>query len=204
MVMKSIIGLLDSMPTSITVFSQNTSDNCACASDSAHRRRYDAVFEMHPSTYSIVWIIWCTNSSPKSNSSPCSPSPWLSPADSNRGSPGCLISAARALATIARYSLSRVYGIHVSCAFSRVCRSSTAPPWLSHPNRTHNTPHQDKQYCRNLQHHHTTPRRRRTGGYKGGRRGGQEGRANRLRCRDRRHGRAGRSRAAPIWTRARA
>lgn len=33
-----------------------TSASCACASDSAHRRRYDAVWDTLPSTYSIVWI----------------------------------------------------------------------------------------------------------------------------------------------------
>lgn len=43
-----------------TVFSRNTYDSCECASDKAHKRKYDAVFEMHPNTYSIVSIIWCT------------------------------------------------------------------------------------------------------------------------------------------------
>jgi len=38
----SITAELLSNPISTTVFSQNTSDSCACASDSAQRRRYDA------------------------------------------------------------------------------------------------------------------------------------------------------------------
>ena len=33
---------------------------CAWARERAQRRRYEAVLEMQPSTYSIVWIIWCT------------------------------------------------------------------------------------------------------------------------------------------------
>mmetsp|Transcript_27569 Transcript_27569/g.53799 ORF Transcript_27569/g.53799 Transcript_27569/m.53799 type:complete len:216 (-) Transcript_27569:2438-3085(-) len=73
---KSIVPSADSTPISTTVFSQNTSESCACASDNAQRRRYEAVLEMHPSTYSIVWIIWCTISSSKLNS-PCPwPPPW--------------------------------------------------------------------------------------------------------------------------------
>ena len=37
---------------------QSTSDSCACASDSAHSRRYDAVCDTDPSTYSMVWMAW--------------------------------------------------------------------------------------------------------------------------------------------------
>ena len=44
--------------------SQKTAESCACASDSAQRRRYDAVLLTAPSTNSIVWIIWCTSTSP--------------------------------------------------------------------------------------------------------------------------------------------
>ena len=43
---------------STMIFSQNTSVSCACASESAQSRRYDAVFEMAPSTNSIVSITW--------------------------------------------------------------------------------------------------------------------------------------------------
>jgi hypothetical protein len=39
-----------------TVFSKNTAANCECARDRAHRRRYEAVFEIVPSTNSIVSI----------------------------------------------------------------------------------------------------------------------------------------------------
>jgi len=48
------------------VISQRTSESCACASESAQRRRYDAVFEMHPRQNSIVWIIWWIATSPSS------------------------------------------------------------------------------------------------------------------------------------------
>jgi len=41
----------------------------ACASDRAHSRRYEAVWDTDPSTYSIVWIPWWMNSSPMSCSS---------------------------------------------------------------------------------------------------------------------------------------
>ena len=37
-----------------TDFWKNTSDNCEWANDKAHKRRYEAVFEIHPNTYSIV------------------------------------------------------------------------------------------------------------------------------------------------------
>ena len=36
----------------------NTSDNCACAKLNAHNRRYDAVLEIQPRQYSMVWIAW--------------------------------------------------------------------------------------------------------------------------------------------------
>ncbi len=51
-----------------------TLSTCAWARDRAHSLRYDAVLEIHPNTYSIVWIIWCTISSPKSKG----PWPWPS------------------------------------------------------------------------------------------------------------------------------
>ena len=34
---------------------------------SAHSRRYDAVLEMVPRQYSMVWIAWWINTSPNSN-----------------------------------------------------------------------------------------------------------------------------------------
>ncbi len=37
-----------------SVISQSTSESCACASESAQRRRYDAVCEMQPRQNSIV------------------------------------------------------------------------------------------------------------------------------------------------------
>lgn len=40
------------------VLSKNTLASCECASESAHNLRYDAVFEIVPSTNSIVSIIW--------------------------------------------------------------------------------------------------------------------------------------------------
>ena len=43
---------------STMIFSQNTSVSCACASESAQSRRYDAVFEIAPSTNSMVSITW--------------------------------------------------------------------------------------------------------------------------------------------------
>ena len=42
---------------------------CLCASESAHRRRYEAVLEMQPSIYSMVWMAWWIITSAKSNSS---------------------------------------------------------------------------------------------------------------------------------------
>lgn len=50
------IALAPSIPPPI-VFSKKTFDNCPCASDKAHRRRYEAVFEIEPNTNSIVSII---------------------------------------------------------------------------------------------------------------------------------------------------
>lgn len=44
--------------------SQNTAESCACASDSAHSLKYDAVFDTAPRTNSIVWMSWCTTASP--------------------------------------------------------------------------------------------------------------------------------------------
>ncbi len=38
------------------VFVKNTNANCECANDNAHRRKYEAVFEIAPKTYSIVSI----------------------------------------------------------------------------------------------------------------------------------------------------
>ena len=40
-----------------SVMSHSTSDSCACASDSAQRRRYEAVCDTHPRQNSIVWMI---------------------------------------------------------------------------------------------------------------------------------------------------
>ena len=42
------------------VFSKNTRANWPWANDKAHKRRYDAVFEILPNTNSIVSIIWWT------------------------------------------------------------------------------------------------------------------------------------------------
>lgn len=39
------------------VFWKNTYESCECAKDNAHRRKYDAVLEIQPKTYSIVSII---------------------------------------------------------------------------------------------------------------------------------------------------
>lgn len=47
------MALAPSIPPPI-VFSKKTFDNCPCASDKAHRRRYEAVFEIEPNTNSIV------------------------------------------------------------------------------------------------------------------------------------------------------
>lgn len=68
------------LPVSIpppSVFSKKTLASYPWANDRAHRRRYDAVFEIDPSTNSIVSIIWWTKISPNSNS-PC-PWPWPPP-----------------------------------------------------------------------------------------------------------------------------
>lgn len=40
----------------------------ACARLRAHNRRYEAVCETQPRQYSIVWMDWWVNASPKSNS----------------------------------------------------------------------------------------------------------------------------------------
>jgi hypothetical protein len=42
------------------VWLKNTFESCEWASESAHSRRYDAVFEIAPSTNSMVSISWCT------------------------------------------------------------------------------------------------------------------------------------------------
>jgi hypothetical protein len=39
-----------------TVFSKKTAASCECASESAQRRKYEAVFEIVPSTNSMVSI----------------------------------------------------------------------------------------------------------------------------------------------------
>lgn len=72
--MKIEIKLQLSIPPPI-VFEKNTFASYPWASDNAQRRRYDAVFEILPSTNSIVSMIWWTKISPNSNSSPC-PWPW--------------------------------------------------------------------------------------------------------------------------------
>jgi len=38
------------------IISQNTFESCLCASESAQRRRYDAVLETQPRTYSMEWM----------------------------------------------------------------------------------------------------------------------------------------------------
>lgn len=48
------VGVWSAKPT--MTFSQKSSDSCECARLSAHSRRYEAVFEIEPSTNSIVWI----------------------------------------------------------------------------------------------------------------------------------------------------
>lgn len=66
-------------------FEKKTLANWAWAKDKAHRRKYDAVFDIDPivlyniilpSTNSIVSIIWWTNTSPNSNSPWPWPWPW--------------------------------------------------------------------------------------------------------------------------------
>lgn len=47
--------VLDVKPDS-RVLLKNTLANCECASERAHRRRYEAVFEIAPKTNSIVSI----------------------------------------------------------------------------------------------------------------------------------------------------
>ena len=39
------------------IMSLKSSASCECASESAHSRRYEAVFEMQPRTNSIEWMI---------------------------------------------------------------------------------------------------------------------------------------------------
>ena len=62
--------------TRASVMSQSTSDSCACASDSAQRRRYEAVCEMQPRQNSIVWITWWITTSLKSCCSYDRDEPW--------------------------------------------------------------------------------------------------------------------------------
>ena len=51
----AIQPMTPSMPSApAIVMSHKTTDNWACASDNAHRRRYEAVCEMHPRQNSIV------------------------------------------------------------------------------------------------------------------------------------------------------
>ena len=73
---KIIIALALTIPPPI-VFSKNTRASWPWAKDKAHKRRYDAVFEILPKTNSIVSIIWCTAISLMSCYSPWPPcSPW--------------------------------------------------------------------------------------------------------------------------------
>ena len=69
------VGRADLKPMSVRIMSLKSSASCECASESAHSRRYDAVFEMEPSTNSMVWMAWWMKASPNENSSPCSSSP---------------------------------------------------------------------------------------------------------------------------------
>ncbi len=48
------------MVPAMSTRSQKTEESCECASESAQRRRYEAVLETAPRTNSMVWIIWCT------------------------------------------------------------------------------------------------------------------------------------------------
>lgn len=54
----------------LMVMSHRTSDNYACANDSAHKRKYDAVLLIAPRQNSMVWMDWCVNSSQKSKAAP--------------------------------------------------------------------------------------------------------------------------------------
>lgn len=46
---------------------QRTSESCACASERAQRRRYEAVCEIQFRQNSIVWMTWWITTSPKSS-----------------------------------------------------------------------------------------------------------------------------------------
>mmetsp|Transcript_7867 Transcript_7867/g.22106 ORF Transcript_7867/g.22106 Transcript_7867/m.22106 type:complete len:201 (-) Transcript_7867:175-777(-) len=69
---KEIVKMLRGKATDIPltkIISKNTTESCWWASDSAHNRRYEAVCDTVPSTYSIVRITWWIQISPMSNSS---------------------------------------------------------------------------------------------------------------------------------------
>mmetsp|Transcript_8407 Transcript_8407/g.14179 ORF Transcript_8407/g.14179 Transcript_8407/m.14179 type:complete len:204 (-) Transcript_8407:147-758(-) len=79
-------------PVLTRIMSLKSSASCECARERAHSRRYEAVFEMAPSTNSIVWIAWWMNESPKENSSPsCPPCP-PPPAAGSGSSPSSSVS----------------------------------------------------------------------------------------------------------------
>lgn len=50
----TIIKMLAEVIPPPIVFYKKTFDSCPCASDSAHRRKYEAVFEILPKMNSIV------------------------------------------------------------------------------------------------------------------------------------------------------
>lgn len=52
---KATMPMIPDMPSTFSrVMSHRTSESCACASDNAHKRRYEAVCEMHPRQNSMV------------------------------------------------------------------------------------------------------------------------------------------------------
>lgn len=53
----AIIPIIPPIPSTLPrVISHSTSDNCACARDKAHKRRYEAVCEIQPKQNSMVWM----------------------------------------------------------------------------------------------------------------------------------------------------
>ncbi len=55
----------------MSAYSMNTVESCAWAKDNAHSLRYEAQFDIVPSTYSMVSMSWCTNISLKRKPCPC-------------------------------------------------------------------------------------------------------------------------------------
>lgn len=59
MMSNAMIPVIPPIPNTLAmVISHSTSDNCACANDKAHKRRYEAVCEMQPKQNSMVWMTW--------------------------------------------------------------------------------------------------------------------------------------------------